>query len=113
MEARRLFCWQNGGSQAFQNPELSPSLVFRGWAHLCGTSIYLFLFCRINTFCKVKDLECVKSYVDLKWETILDSLLVFEQFDFFLELIKRCKIPKEKYLSHKGEMFFLNTLLNL
>ena len=61
------------------------------------------LFCSINNLRKVKDLECVKSYVDLKWETILDSVLVYEKFDFLLELIKSCKIPKEKYLCHKGE----------
>ena len=63
------------------------------------------LFCRINTLRKVKDLECVKSYVDSKLDTIMDWLLNLEQFDFLLEVIESCNIPKEKYLSHKGEIF--------
>ena len=52
-------------------------------------------------------MECVKSYVDSKWETILDWIVVAEQYDFLLELIESYKIPKEKYLNHKGENIIL------
>ena len=51
----------------------------------------------------MKHLECVKSYVDSKWETILDWIVMREEYDFLLELIVSYEIPKEKYLNHKGE----------
>ena len=55
----------------------------------------------------MKDLECVKSYVDSKWETILDWIVMTEQYNFLLELIESYKIAKEKYLNHKGENIIL------
>ena len=58
---------------------------------------------RINTWQRVKDLACVKSYVDSKWETILDWNVIGGEFDFLLELIECYKIPKERYILHKGE----------
>ena len=61
----------------------------------------------------MKDLECVKSYVDSKWETILDWIVMNEKFDFLLELIESYKIPKEKYLYHKGEMIMLLILFQM
>ena len=51
----------------------------------------------------MKDVECVKRYVDSKWDTVLDRFVTLEQFDFLLELIEHYKIPKEKYIYHKGE----------
>ena len=62
---------------------------------------------------KVKDLECVKSYVDSKWETILDWIVMNEKFDFLLELIESYKIAKERYLNHKGEMIMLFILFQM
>ena len=52
----------------------------------------------------MKDLDCVKSYVDSKWETILDWTVIGEQFDLLLELIECYKIPMERYIHNKGEL---------
>ena len=72
--------------------------------HFDHLNIMTISVCRINVWQKVKDLACVKSYVDSKWEAIFDWAVYEGQYDFLLELIKCYRIPTERYIHHKGEM---------
>ena len=55
----------------------------------------------------MKDLECVKSYVDSKREEIIDTLISTQCFDFLLTVIQHYEIAMDWY---KGDITILPKL---